>query len=95
MSLVLKFEDYLISTYDRIKISSNDIKKGDIFLALKGKKYHGNKFIDLSLNKGAKYCITDKKYNGKSTKVILVDNVLKFLTKIAIRKRSLYKGKVV
>ena len=31
------------------KINSKDIKKGDIFVALKGNKFHGNRFIEDAL----------------------------------------------
>ena len=49
MNIKSKFEEYIISKKEKIKISSKDIKKGDIFLALKGKNYHGNKFIKSAL----------------------------------------------
>ena len=46
----------------KARINSREIKKDDIFLALNGKKYHGNKFLVDAFKFGAKYCITDKKY---------------------------------
>ena len=45
MSNKEKFENYIILKKNKIKISSKEIKKGDVFLALKGENYHGNKFI--------------------------------------------------
>ena len=57
-----KITKYILNNSNKIKINSKDIKKNDIFLALKGKKYHGNKFIGDAFKFGAKYCITDKKY---------------------------------
>ena len=45
----------ILSKRDKVKISSKSIKKGDIFLALKGKNFHGNKFINSSIKKGAKF----------------------------------------
>ena len=51
-----KLEKYIISKKDKIQISSKDIKSGDIFLALKGKRFHGNKFINEAINKGARFC---------------------------------------
>ena len=41
-----QLEKYIISKKDKIQISSKDIKSGDIFLALKGKRFHGNKFLN-------------------------------------------------
>ena len=38
-----QLEKYIISKKDKIQISSKDIKSGDVFLALKGKRFHGTK----------------------------------------------------
>ena len=51
-----QLEKYIISKKDKIQISSKDIKSGDIFLALKGKRFHGNKFLNEAIDKGAKFC---------------------------------------
>ena len=69
-----QLEKYIISKKDKIQISSKDIKNGDIFLALKGKKFHGNKFIDDAFKAGAKYCITDKKYNRTNKRILFLEN---------------------
>ena len=90
-----KFERYIISKRDKIQISSKDIKKGDIFLALKGKKFHGNKFIKEAINNGAKFCLTDNKNFKKNKKIFYVKDIYKYLVVIAKRKRDLYKGKVI
>ncbi len=90
-----KLEDYILNKKDKVKISSKDINKGDIFIALKGKNCHGNKFLNESINKGAKFCITDNKNFNKNAKVIFVNNIFKYLTNLAIRKRNLYQGKIV
>ena len=63
MNLNDKIKKYIIHNSNKIKINSKDIKKNDIFIALKGKKYHGNKFIDDAFEAGAKYCITDTSYS--------------------------------
>ncbi len=95
MSELNKLEKYIISKKDKIQISSKDIKGGDIFLALKGKRFHGNKYISEAINNGARFCITDKKNFKENKKIIYVNNIYKFLTEIAKRKRDLYKGKVI
>ena len=95
MNTKLKFEKYVISKRDKLKISSKDIKKGDIFIALKGKNFHGNKFIKSSINKGARYCLTDNSNFTQNEKVIFVKNIFNYLNELAIRKRELYKGKVI
>ena len=90
-----KLENYIFSNKEKVKISSKNIKKGDIFLALKGRNFHGNKFISSSIKKGAKYCLTDNKDFKPNNKIILVENIFKYLSEIAIKKRNLYKGKVI
>ena len=92
-----KITEYLISNFDKIKIHSNQIKKGDVFLALKGKNNHGNAFIDDAIKNGARYIITDQIPNIKylNKKIIVVKNSLKFLKKISVTKRKLYSGKVI
>ena len=52
MSDLNKFEKYIISNKDKIKISSKEVKRGDIFLALKGKNYHGNNLLLRLLKRG-------------------------------------------
>ena len=95
MNIKKKFEEYIIAKSDKVKISSLEILKGDIFLALKGKNYHGNKFIKNSIKNGAKYCLTDNKKYIKNTKTIFVENIFYYLTQLAIKKRDSYKGKVL
>ena len=95
MNIKTKFEEYVISKNDKIKFSSIDIKKGDVFLALKGKKNHGNKFINSSIKNGAKFCLTDKVYKSNNQKIIYVKNIFDYLKKLAKRKRNLYKGKII
>ncbi len=93
--MLSEFEKYIILKKDKIKISSLEVKKGDVFLALQGRNFHGNKFIKSSIEKGARFCLTDKKGYLKSSKVIFVENIFSYLKKIAVKKRKLYKGKVL
>ena len=73
MSELNKLEKYIISKKDKIRISSKDIKVGDIFLALKGKRFHGNKFISEAINKGARFCITDNRNFKENNKILYVN----------------------
>ena len=95
MNIKNKFEEYVISKKDKIKISSKEIKKGDIFLALKGKNLHGNKFIKSSIKNGAKFCLTDNSNYTPNQKVFYVENIYNYLTQLAETKRNLYNGKVI
>jgi len=88
---------YLIENSKLVKINSQEIKSGDVFIALSGKTSHGNKYILDALNKGAKYIITDSipDKNISNKNLIIVENTLSFLMKIANQKRNLYQGKVI
>ena len=92
-----KLTQYLINNFDKVKIHSNQINKGDVFLALAGKKNHGNDFIEDAIKKGARYIITDKKIdiNSHNENIVVVQNSLHFLKKISVEKRKLYNGKVI
>ncbi len=92
-----KLTEYLINNFDKVKIHSTYIDKGDVFVALAGKNNHGNNFIQVAIRKGAKYIITDQKpdSNSQNKKIIIVKNSLNFLKEISIKKRKLYNGKVI
>ena len=63
------------------KISSNEIKKNDIFFAIKGKKNDGNNFVIQSFKKKASAAIVNKiQYKLRKKPQIKVKNTLKFLT---------------
>ena len=97
MIKIEKIQKYLINASDKIKINTKDIKKNDVFIALQGSRIHGNKFISEALNAGAKYIITDKNFTEKyfNNQILLVENTFTFLEELSIKKRSLYRGKVI
>ena len=78
MQKINKIENFIISNENRIKISSKEIKKGDIFLALKGNNCHGNKFIKESINNGAAFCITERSIsiNQSNEKILIVKTLV-------------------
>ena len=74
-------------------INSKEIKKNDIFFAIKGKKKDGNLFIKEALKKGAAIVVSDKLANDK--KQILVNDTLKFLTRASSIFRENISAKVI
>lgn len=68
-----------------IKTDSKLVKKGDLFIALKGKKYDGNIFIEEALKKGA-YCITDR----ENKNCIIVNDTREALYKLSNYIRNKY-----
>ena len=63
------------------------LKKNDIFFALKGDNFNGNKFAEDALKKGAIYAVIDEvAYENKQT--ILVSDVLRTLQELALYHRK-------
>ena len=81
---------------NQASINSKEIKKNDIFFAIKGKNKNGNLFIKEAFNQGASLAIVNKiNQSSNRLKQIKVQNTLKFLTETSsiIRENSL--GKVI
>ena len=89
--------DYLLENKNKLKINSNDILNGDVFVSLQGTNTHGNIYIKHALKKGARFIITDKKsgLGDGENNILLVKETLGFLLKIASEKRNIFKGKVI
>ena len=71
----------------RICTDSRKIKKGDLFIALKGKNFNGNNYVKDAINKGAIYAIVDDDID--CDRCIKVNNTYEVLFKIGnyIRKK--------
>ena len=95
-NLELKIEDYLIENFDKLKINSNEIKKGDVFVALQGNNCHGNNFVEHALTNGAKYIVTEKEIAGNNFHNFLqVEDIFLYLSMIANRNRNKFEGKII
>lgn len=78
----------------RVNTDSRKIEKGDLFVALKGENFDGNKFAEEAIKKGAVAAIVDdKKLKGEN--FIIVDDALKALQKIGKYRRRISKAKFV
>ncbi len=72
---------------------TREIKKGDIYIGIKGEKFNGNYFYKEAFEKGASACILEKdsfqkeKMKEKKT-IVLVENAIEALRKLAIFKRE-------
>ena len=78
------------------------IEKGDVYIGIKGETFDGSKFWRQALEKGAQAVIVEKivftdeeikEFNDRT--IIIVENTLKALYKIAEYKRSLYDIPVI
>ena len=66
-----------------IDTDTRKIRKNSLFFALKGPNFNGNKFAEAALKEGAAYSIVDKSKYQTNSKIILVNNVLETLQKLA------------
>jgi len=87
---------YLKSKIRKGSINSKDIKKNDIFFAIKGRNKDGNKFVNEAFDKGASLAIVNKiNKSKKNKKKIKVNNTLKFLTKTSEIIRKNFSSKII
>ena len=78
----------LIENKHTISTDSRLVKEGDLFFALKGGNFDGNKFALNAIEKGAFMAIVDDPSIVSSAKILLVENVLQFLQELASYHRS-------
>lgn len=77
-------------TTDTRKITPNSM-----FFALKGDNFNGNNFAKEALNKGAKFAVVDDCQDPKNEFIIVVDNVLSTLQKLANYHRQQLKIPII
>ncbi len=73
-----------------IETNSKKVKKGSIFIALKGRNFDGNQFANEAILNGAILAIVDDKDDKRvffCKKIVHVDNTLYFLQKLAMYHR--------
>jgi UDP-N-acetylmuramoyl-tripeptide--D-alanyl-D-alanine ligase len=70
-----------------VQTDTRKLKDGDIFFALKGPNFNGNKFALQALNSGAAYAVIDEKIEGDESRLILVEDVLTTLQDLAMYHR--------
>jgi UDP-N-acetylmuramoyl-tripeptide--D-alanyl-D-alanine ligase len=72
----------------RVSTDSRNIQQGDLFIALKGENFNGNRFAADALKQGARYAVIDEAEYGKEGNFILVENTLKTLQQLARHHRD-------
>tara|TARA_B100000941_G_scaffold72357_1_gene49117 strand:- start:9111 stop:11870 length:2760 start_codon:yes stop_codon:yes gene_type:complete len=79
-----------------VSIDSKVIKKGNLFIAIKGKKKDGHNYIREAISNGAISCVVSKNIKNVSKKrLIKVSNTYSFLKKFAKLKREYSTGKII
>ena len=78
-----------------VSIDTRTLEKGNVFFALKGDNFDGNKFVDNAIEKGANLVVcSDKKYLDKKN-VIVVRDTLKSLQELANMYRKRFNIPVI
>ena len=60
--------------FSGVAFNSKEVKKNNIFFAIQGTKFDGNKYIFDAINKGAKIIISKKDIKIKDTNIIFLKN---------------------
>jgi len=85
------FKQYPVVTTD----TRNNVKDS-IFFALKGANFNGNEYARQAIEGGCRYAIVDEeKYADISANILLVDDVLQTLQRLAHHHRSKFKIPVI
>lgn len=80
------YEVYL--QFPFIETDTREIKKNDIFFALKGPNFNGNTFALQALELGASYVVVDEELNSNDSRIFKVPDVLKALQALALHHRK-------
>ncbi len=82
--------------YNGVSISTKNIKKNNLFFAIKGKKNDGHKFVNQAIKKGAIKSVISKKVNKVlKSKTIKVKNTFSSLNDLAKMTRDSSSAKIM
>ena len=82
MNIATLYEIFL--QYSHVQTDTRKLQSGDIYFALKGDHFDGNKFAQQALDQGASFAIIDDETYKINEKTILVDKVTMLLYWIRI-----------
>lgn len=72
----------------RVNTDTRTLKEGEVFFALKGGNFNGNRFVTKALELGAEAVVIDEDQGITNSKVFLVDDALETLQDLARLHRS-------
>ena len=82
--------------FEGVSINSKQIKKNNLFIAIKGKRHDGHFFVKEALRNKANYCVVQKNINQlDKKKLIKSSSTNKFLNNLAVLKRYHSNSKVI
>ncbi len=71
------------------------LKKGDIYIAIKGENHDGHDFVEQAVEKGAAGLIVERGFPNLGTPQLIVSNARKALWRLAAGARSTWTGTVI
>ena len=73
--------------FSGISFNTKDIKKDNIFFAIKGNHFDGNKFIPIAIKKGSKIIVTERKVQQLQNGILFIrtKNARKLLAEISFK----------
>ncbi|MBV6640482.1 MAG: UDP-N-acetylmuramoyl-tripeptide--D-alanyl-D-alanine ligase [Cyclobacteriaceae bacterium] len=77
-----------------VSTDTRSIQSGNMFFALTGPNFNGNKYALQAIGNGAKYAVVDDSSFADHPQTILVENTLQALQELANHHRKHFKGKV-
>ncbi len=80
-------KNYKNFSFSGISFDTKSIKKNNIFFAIKGNSFDGNKFIPEAIKKGSKIVVTEKKRNHFQNGILYIhtNNIRKLLAETAFK----------
>jgi len=82
--------------FEGVSINSKEIKKDNLFVAIKGKNHDGHVFVQEALKNKANFCVVQRNINKlNKKKLIKFPNTINFLNKLAVLKRNHINLKVI
>ena len=82
--------------FNDVSINSKNIKKNDLFFAIKGKRTDGHNFVNDAIKKGAIKSITNKRIKKvPKNKIIKVENTFSSLNSLAKVTRSFSSAEII
>ena len=78
-----------------VSTDTRKVRDNDLFFALKGDSFNGNKFAKYAIEKGARYAVIDEETYNIDDTFILVDNVLETLQELATYHRNYLGLKII
>jgi UDP-N-acetylmuramoyl-tripeptide--D-alanyl-D-alanine ligase len=88
------YNNYFIKSQS-VSTDTRNINENDIFIALKGENFNGNKYAIQAVEKGALVAVVDEVDFHQEGKTFLVENCLTFLQELASYHRNQYDIPVI